>query len=159
MKELTLFLVQAVIISLSGVMAPGSITAATIAQGTRSRWAGGLISVGHGMVEIPLIFALMLGLHFIFEVDAVKILIGLAGGGFLLWMGTGMLRQTQDPEAVHNGHVKSGSVATGVILSATNPYFLLWWGRCRHGPGRAVRVAFVYLDQFVRSCCNVGRGF
>ena len=127
MKELTLFLVQAVIISLSGVMAPGSITAATIAQGTRSRWAGGLISVGHGMVEIPLIFALMMGLHFVFEVDAVKILIGLAGGGFLLWMGTGMLRQTQDPEAVHNGHVKSGSVATGVILSATNPYFLLWW--------------------------------
>lgn len=127
MNELALFLVQTVIISLSGVMAPGAMTAATIAQGTRSRWAGVLISVGHGIVEIPLIFALMLGLHFVFEIDAVKIVIGLAGGGFLLWMGAGMLRQTKNPQTTPLANFKSGFVATGIILSATNPYFLLWW--------------------------------
>lgn len=127
MNDVVLFLIQAVIISLSGVMAPGSITAATIAQGTRSRWAGALISVGHGLVEIPLIAALMLGLHFVFEVPSVKIVIGLAGGLFLLWMGIGMLRQSRNPSAPSNENIRSDAVAAGVILSATNPYFLLWW--------------------------------
>ena len=127
MNEIALFLFQAIVISLSGVMAPGAMTAATIAQGTRNRWAGVLISVGHGIVEIPLIFALMLGLHFFFEMDAVKIGIGIAGGGFLLWMGYGMLRQIQSTPTQQTGHLNSNSTVTGIVLSATNPYFLLWW--------------------------------
>ncbi|MHC5001157.1 MAG: LysE family transporter [Planctomycetota bacterium] len=127
MEKLTPFLLSAIIISLSGVMAPGAVTAATIAQGTRSRWAGLLISVGHGIVEMPLIFLLMLGLHFFFEMDPVKIAIGILGGGFLLWMGYGMLRQVRRPINEQSGTFKSGSIATGILLSATNPYFLLWW--------------------------------
>jgi threonine/homoserine/homoserine lactone efflux protein len=121
------FLVNVVIISLSGVMAPGAVTAATIAQGTRNRWAGALIAIGHGIVEIPLIFLLMAGLGLVFELDPVKIVIGLLGGGFLLWMGIDMLRQpppeTDAPETAFN----KGSVMTGIVLSATNPYFLFWW--------------------------------
>ena len=127
MNKLALFLFQAVIISLSGVMAPGAMTAATIAQGTRNRWAGALISIGHGIVEIPLIFALMLGLHFFFEMNTVKIGIGIAGGGFLLWMGYGMLRQIQNTQDNQKDSFNSNSTMTGIILSATNPYFLLWW--------------------------------
>ena len=127
MNEIVLFLFQAIIISLSGVMAPGAMTAATIAQGTRNRWAGVLISVGHGIVEIPLIFALMLGLHFFFEIDAVKIGIGIAGGIFLLWMGSGMLWQIKKMQTKQNGNINSNAAVTGMILSATNPYFLLWW--------------------------------
>jgi threonine/homoserine/homoserine lactone efflux protein len=127
MEKFIPFLLSAIIISLSGVMAPGAVTAATIAQGTRSRWAGLLISVGHGIVEMPLIFLLMLGLHFLFEMDTVKIAIGILGGGFLLWMGYGMLRQTRRPLAEQSGTFKSNSIRTGMLLSATNPYFLLWW--------------------------------
>lgn len=127
MEELPAFLLKTIIISLSGVMAPGAVTAVTIAQGTRSRWAGPLISVGHGIVEIPLIVLLMLGLGLIFELDPVKIVIGLLGGGFLLWMGTDMLRQpptdANTPETAFN----KGSITTGIVLSATNPYFLFWW--------------------------------
>ncbi|MHC5138825.1 MAG: LysE family transporter, partial [Planctomycetota bacterium] len=104
-----------------------AVTAATIAQGTRNRWAGLLISVGHGIVEMPLICLLMLGLHFFFEMDPVKITIGILGGGFLLWMGYGMLRQINRPIAEQAGNFKSGSITTGILLSATNPYFLLWW--------------------------------
>ena len=121
------FLINIIVISLSGVMAPGAVTAATIAQGTRNRWAGLLISVGHGIVEMPLIFLLMLGLHFFFAMDPVKIGIGVLGGGFLLWMGYGMLCQIAKPETQQRGHFKSGAITTGILLSATNPYFLLWW--------------------------------
>jgi threonine/homoserine/homoserine lactone efflux protein len=121
------FLFNAVVISLSGVMAPGAMTAATIARGTHSRWAGALISIGHGIVEIPLIFTLMLGAYYIFEMPFVKILIGVAGGGFLLWMGYGMLRQLTRPQTEQSGRFQSGLIVTGILLSATNPYFLLWW--------------------------------
>lgn len=121
------FLLNVVIISLSGVMAPGAVTAATIAQGTRSRWAGTLIALGHGIVEIPLIFLLMVGLGLIFELDPVKIIIGLLGGGFLFWMGFGMLRQSPAEADTPKEAFSKGSVTTGIVLSATNPYFLFWW--------------------------------
>lgn len=127
MNELFTFLLSAIIISLSGVMAPGAMTAATIAQGTRNRWTGLLISLGHGIVEMPLIFLLMLGLHFFFEMNPVKIAIGILGGGFLLWMGYGMLRQIRQPITEQAASFKSGAITTGILLSATNPYFLLWW--------------------------------
>lgn len=121
------FFVNVVLISLSGVMAPGAVTAATIAQGTRNRWAGTLIALGHGIVEIPLIFLLMLGLGLVFELEPMKIAIGILGGGFLLWMGFDMLRQppanSDTPETAFN----KGAVTTGIVLSATNPYFLFWW--------------------------------
>ncbi len=127
MNELCTFLLSAIIISLSGVMAPGAVTAATIAQGTRNRWAGTLISLGHGVVEMPLILLLMLGLHFVFEMNPVKISIGILGGGFLLWMGAGMIRQIFKEQATAENVFKQNSVMTGIVLSATNPYFLLWW--------------------------------
>jgi threonine/homoserine/homoserine lactone efflux protein len=128
MEGLPAFLLKTIIISLSGVMAPGAVTAATIAQGTRNRWAGTLISLGHGIVEIPLIFLLMLGLGLIFKMDPVKIIIGILGGGFLLWMGIDMLRQPSSPNAdTPETTFNKGSITTGIVLSATNPYFLFWW--------------------------------
>ena len=127
MNELIPFLISTVAISLSGVMAPGAITAATIAQGTRNKWAGGLISLGHGVVEMPLIFLLMAGLGLVFKMEPVKIGIGIAGGLFLLYLGGGMIQQLFKPQATVETTFNQNSVWTGILLSATNPYFLLWW--------------------------------
>ena len=55
---MTSFLLAVVGISLSGVMAPGPITAATLAAGARSRHAGTLIALEHAIIEIPLILIL-----------------------------------------------------------------------------------------------------
>ena len=126
---LLLFLFKAIGISLSGVMAPGAVTAATISAGTRSRHAGALIAVGHGFVEFPLMFLIMAGMGKLFKSENVKIAIGLAGGAFLVWMAIGMLRElrkhTQNDEP---SKTKAKSpLWIGVILSAGNPYFLLWW--------------------------------
>ena len=122
-----LFLLKAIGISLSGVMAPGAVTAAVFAQGTRNRWAGLLMSIGHSIVEIPLIFFIMLGLGVLFQADWFKIVVGGLGGGFLVWMGIGMLRDMGNDDTAPTKVVKSGPLATGVILSISNPYFLLWW--------------------------------
>lgn len=121
------FLIQTVVISLSGVMAPGPVTAATLAQGSRNRWAGTLIAFGHGLLEIPLIFLLMAGLSVFFESAIIRSVIGIAGGLFLLWMSFGMLQEIRKPD-FHPKEVSTrGPLMTGFLLSATNPYFLFWW--------------------------------
>ena len=82
MNETILFLFQAMIISLSGVMAPGPITAATIAAGTKSRHSGALIAVGHGIVEFPLMFLILAGIGIIFESPLQKPLSALSADYF-----------------------------------------------------------------------------
>ena len=123
-----LFLLYTVGYSLTGVMAPGAITAATIAQGGRNRWAGSWIAVGHGILEIPLIFVLLFGMGTVMQTAAARIGIGIAGGLFLLWLAVQMFRDIARPSFdLKNARGTAGPMATGFVLSATNPYFLLWW--------------------------------
>jgi len=125
--ELLIFLTTVVGISLSGVMAPGPVTAATIALGARSRYAGPLIAIGHGIVEFPLMILIVFGMDRLLKSTTTQITIGLAGGTFLLIMAIQMLRSLKNAEIQQAKATKSGPVATGIILSAGNPYFLLWW--------------------------------
>ena len=144
---LLLFLIQVVVISLSGVMAPGPVTAAVIATGARSRYAGALIALGHGVVEFPLIVLIVLGPGRILKLPAAQIVVGLAGGTFLLIMAIQMahsLRSTQEPEAKFAG---GAPFLTGIMLSATNPYFLLWWAII--GLGLATTAANLGIWAFV----------
>lgn len=56
------FLLEASLISLSGVMAPGPLTTVTVGKGSRSPHAGGLVAIGHGIVEFPLMIFIFYGL-------------------------------------------------------------------------------------------------
>ncbi|MHC4175218.1 MAG: LysE family transporter [Planctomycetota bacterium] len=125
--SLLLFLFEVVIISLSGVMAPGPVTAAAVAMGARSRHAGVLIAIGHGIIEFPLMILIMLGMDKVLKSTSTQIVIGLAGGTFLLIMAIQMLRSLKGAENQEAKTTKSGPVVAGIILSAGNPYFLLWW--------------------------------
>ena len=127
MYDLMVFLVGAVVVSLSGVMAPGPVTAATLAAGTRRRHAGGLIAVGHGVVELPLMVLIVLGMGRLFESRAATIGIGLVGGGFLLLLGVQMLRALGARVDPAGKYGTMNPVWIGVILTGGNPYFLLWW--------------------------------
>ncbi|MBN1508447.1 MAG: LysE family transporter [Sedimentisphaerales bacterium] len=125
--SLLFFLLEVVGISLSGVLAPGPVTAAAIGMGSRNRFAGVLMALGHGVVEFPLMILLLFGVGRLLELPSVGIAIGLAGGGFLIFMAVQMfrgLRNSGDPAAQVT---KGGPLAAGVLLSAGNPYFLLWW--------------------------------
>ena len=125
--ELVIFLATVVVISLSGVMAPGPVTAAAIAMGARSRYAGPFIAIGHGIVEFPLMILIVLGMDKILKSTITQIIIGLAGGTFLLIMAIQMLcslRGSKNPEA---NMTKSRPIVAGIVLSGGNPYFLVWW--------------------------------
>ena len=124
---LLLFLSQVLIISLSGVMAPGPVTAAAIAMGARSRFAGALIAVGHGIIEFPLMILIVLGMDKILKSTGTQIVIGLAGGLFLLIMAIQMLNSLRHTEDQPAKATKGEPVVAGIILSGSNPYFLLWW--------------------------------
>ena len=108
-------------------MAPGPVTAAAIGMGARSRYAGTLIAIGHGIIEFPLMILIMLGMDKILKLTHTRIIIGLAGGAFLLVMAIQMLISLRSAEKQQAKVTRSAPVLAGLLLSAGNPYFLLWW--------------------------------
>jgi len=121
------FLFTATAISLSGVMAPGPMTAATLAAGTRRKHAGAIIALGHAAIEFPLMLVIIGGAGRLFEMQGVKTGIGLAGGAFLLVMGVQLLMAVRSASSDTQETDRRHPFMTGVILTGANPYFLIWW--------------------------------
>jgi threonine/homoserine/homoserine lactone efflux protein len=124
---LVIFLVQVFVISFSGALQPGPVTATAISLGARNRWAGVLLAVGHGIIEFPLMVLIILGLGSIFQKDTTRIVIGAAGGIVLLYMAYGMFKSAarfSNPQAGARG---GRPILAGIILTVSNPYFLIWW--------------------------------
>ncbi len=123
---LTAFLLSAMLISLSGALMPGPVTAVTVAKGGKSAHAGAWVALGHGAVEFPLMALIYFGFGTLFKVQGVKIGIGILGGALLLWMGTDMIRSFRKAEVSESKYAFSPFTA-GAVLSIGNPYFLVWW--------------------------------
>lgn len=126
---LTIFL-SSFVIALSGALMPGPLLTATISESSRRGFiAGPLLILGHGLLELLLVAALLLGLAPLFNQDGFFITVALAGAAFLLWMGVSMLRELPtlslalEPESGQQRHL----VLTGILLSLANPYFVIWW--------------------------------
>lgn len=120
------FLLQAVLISLSGVMAPGPLTVVVVGKGARSARAGAAIAVGHGVIEFPLMALLVVGLAPFFAHPAFAAWVGLAGGLVLLWMGIDLVRTLRRPVA-SSTRPEASALMAGILMTAGNPYFLVWW--------------------------------
>jgi len=120
------FLLKAVIISLSGVMAPGPITAVTVSKGTEHPHSGAMIAIGHGIVEFPLMILILVGFGQFLEISWVKVAIGVLGGLFLFKMGIGLLKNIRNTQ-VGPSHHQYTALQAGIVLSIANPYFLVWW--------------------------------
>jgi threonine/homoserine/homoserine lactone efflux protein len=120
------FLAEAVVISLSGVMAPGPITSVVIGKGSKSPHAGAIVSLGHAVVEFPVMIAVFYGVGRLLEIPYARAVIAVVGGLVLLWMGYGMLRSLRRDVALDD-QTRHSPFAAGILLSAGNPYFLVWW--------------------------------
>ena len=153
------FILTIVGISLSGVMAPGPITAATLAAGERNRHAGAWICVGHVAVELPLIILLAAGLGTFLEAKGVRAGIGLVGGVLLVMMGVQLLASLRRAETGSTAQVQRHPFWIGVVLSGANPYFLLWWATVGLTlTGRAMEFGILALILFalVHWLCDLG---
>jgi threonine/homoserine/homoserine lactone efflux protein len=121
-----IFLFEAMLISLSGVMAPGPITAVVVGKGSDSPHAGAFIALGHGVVEMPLMVAVLVGITRLLGLPYVKSAIGMIGAVFLLIMAFGMLRSLRQQEA-RSIQIANSPFGAGIVLSLANPYFFVWW--------------------------------
>ncbi len=121
-----MFLAQAVLISLSGALSPGPMTAVAIGKGNESPHAGALIAIGHGIVEFPLMIGIFFGIASFLTGATMKTGIALVGGIMLIGMGVTLLRSMKSGEIKAGAHTASPVVA-GILLAAGNPYFIVWW--------------------------------
>jgi threonine/homoserine/homoserine lactone efflux protein len=121
-----LFLALVVLISLSGVMMPGPLFAATIEKAAKRKNAGLLISIGHGIVEIPLMFLLYFAMTQFVIPDAVKITVMFVGGLLMIYMGAQAFRNRNKTDEKHESS-KQDSLIAGIWTTAVNPSFIIWW--------------------------------
>ncbi len=118
------------VIALSGAMMPGTLLTVTISEsGKRGVLAGPLLILGHGMLEVVLLAALFMGMAPLFKEKWFFIFISIAGGSILLWMAAGMFRSLPSLTlSLEPSDEKSGNIIlTGILMSAANPYFIIWW--------------------------------
>ena len=121
-----LFLLSVIGISLSGVMAPGPVTAAIITKGYRDKNAGMMVAFGHAIIEVPLIALIYFGFASYISAPEVKRVIGLIGGVMLIFMGALMFRSMKKTSEMATD-LPYNSFMTGIIMTGVNPYFFLWW--------------------------------
>ncbi len=123
---------SALVVGLSGAMMPGSLLTYTIrkalSEGSR---AGFIIVAGHALLELALVIVIFLGFDLVLQSRQAQIIIGLAGGALLAYMGFDMIRSAlKNKLTVQMDGDKTGTgsmLIYGAVLSAANPYFILWW--------------------------------
>ena len=115
-----------VLTSLSGVMMPGPMFTVTLAKSLKSPWAGLMVSLGHAVVEVPLIVLVYFGLAQFFENVTVRFILSIIGGGMIIWMGVSLFRARRE---VAQGARDTGynAFTAGIVMSGLNPFFLVWW--------------------------------
>ena len=136
MWELFTIFFSSFIIALSGAMMPGPLLTATISESSqRGVLAGPLLIIGHGILELLLLVALVLGIAPFLQRNDVFAVVAVLGGVILIWMAVYMFRTLPSLSMTLNpGASKRGSIVlNGAILSLANPYWIIWWSTIGFG--------------------------
>ena len=115
------------VIGLTGALAPGPTLVATINASLAGDWTTGLkVSLGHMVVETAIFLLIVLGLAAVARPYTVAIAaIGgtaLAAFGILTIAGSRHATLAAEP-----GGAAANPYAAGLLTSAANPYFWIWW--------------------------------
>ena len=128
MQEIIGFLGLVVVISASGVMSPGPLFATNVIYGLREGKISGIkMAVGHTVVEFPLILFLGIGFFSIENIPEIRTTITILGAiglfGFALLQIRAVIKQKFSLETKPG----QGPFVAGILLSALNPFFIIWW--------------------------------
>ena len=124
---------QSLLIGYSGAVMPGPLLTYNINQSMRVGVRSGFLLVaGHALLELGTIALLFLGVGTFLSTDIAQIVIGSAGGILLIAFGAIMIKDVIQGKAKldmqGNGKEKSGGlILNGIVISAMNPYFIIWW--------------------------------
>jgi threonine/homoserine/homoserine lactone efflux protein len=127
-----LIFISALTVGFSGSMMPGPLLTYTLKQslseGPRS---GFVITAGHALLELVLVVLIFIGFDTVLQSPAAQIVIGITGGLLLVYMGIDMIvKSAKNKIILQDGERKpkrTNMFVSGIVISAANPYFLLWW--------------------------------
>jgi threonine/homoserine/homoserine lactone efflux protein len=113
-------------IGLSGALAPGPTLVATVNSSLKEGWrAGPKVAAGHALVELLIFLLIVMGLA---AVDIQRSSnLALAGGLALIAFGLLTLKESRSACIESSSAGSSNPYLAGVITSAANPYFWIWW--------------------------------
>ena len=128
MSNIIEFAIIVIIISASGVMSPGPLFAANITYGLRQGTKAGIkIAIGHSLVELPLVILLGIGILSLEIFPEFKTIISILGAITLFVFAFIQIKSILKKNEKFETKLKQGPIITGVLLSALNPFFIIWW--------------------------------
>ena len=128
MEELLGFAIVVIIISASGVMSPGPLFAANVFYGLKGGTKAGLkMAYGHTVVELPLVILLGVGAFSLETFPEFRTYIAIIGAISLFVFAGIQLKQVFKNKLDIINEPKHGPFLSGVLLSALNPFFIIWW--------------------------------
>jgi threonine/homoserine/homoserine lactone efflux protein len=128
MMQVLDFAIAVVIISASGVMAPGPLFTANIAHGMKEGTKGGMkMAIGHTIVEFPLVILLGIGVFSLEVFPEFRATISIIGALTLFVFAGIQIKTTIQKKESKTTHQKHSALITGITFSALNPFFIIWW--------------------------------
>jgi threonine/homoserine/homoserine lactone efflux protein len=122
------FTILVIIVSVSGVMAPGPLFAANVSYGLKGGWKTGIkMAIGHTIVELPLVILLGIGVFSLEVFPEFRTIISILGAITLFVFATLQIKTVLKKERTKMSNPKQGPLVAGVLLSALNPFFIIWW--------------------------------
>ena len=122
------FAVIVIAISASGVMAPGPLFAANVSYGLRDGVKSGIrMAIGHSIVEFPLVILLGIGVFSLEAFPEFRIVISILGAITLFGFAALQIKTVLQKKKDVTAKPKHGPLVTGIVFSALNPFFIIWW--------------------------------
>ena len=128
MSDIIEFAIIVIIISASGVMSPGPLFAANITYGLKQGTKAGIkIAIGHSLVELPLVILLGIGAFSLEIFPEFRTIISIFGALTLFGFAAIQIKTIMKKEKYISIKPKQGPIVTGILLSALNAFFIVWW--------------------------------
>ncbi len=128
MEETIAFAATVVLISVSGVMSPGPLFATNIVYGIRGGLRAGIkMAYGHTVVELPLIILLGVGIISLESFPQFRVAISVLGALGLFAFAGLQIKGAMRPRQVQAQRAGHGPFLAGMMLTALNPFFIIWW--------------------------------
>ena len=128
MTQILEFAIIVIVISASGVMAPGPLFAANVSYGLREGTRSGIkMAIGHTIVEFPLVILLGIGVFSLEIFPEFRTIISIFGAITLFVFAIFQIKTVLQKKEENTSKPKHGSLVTGIALSALNPFFIIWW--------------------------------
>ncbi len=127
-EQVLLFGAGVILISVSGVLSPGPLFAANVTHGIKGGTRAGVkMAHGHTIAELPWIILLGAGAITLEALPQFHAAIAVIGAAGLFGFAALQIREAYRRRESKGAYFKHGPMVSGAMLTALNPFFILWW--------------------------------